>query len=131
IQRTGQSVENGWPIPVSMPHCGPTYRLELQNAQRTFTSMTESVLIPEKIHAVQEIGLTMGPLEYLFRPQMELNSQDEACLYLATLQNKRDQALAYVRMVESLNDSILKYVLDYSSTPLPNDILVKCLLGTR
>lgn len=132
MQQIGQTTENGWPLPSSVPYCGPTYRLESDRASRTtFTLATESILIPEKLESAQAMGIRMGTPAELFRPNIAaISTPADGYLYLKTLDNKRQIAILFVSQIVSLNNSIARYVTDFSTSTIPNDDFVKSLIGT-
>ncbi|MDO5566195.1 MAG: hypothetical protein Q4G59_06015 [Planctomycetia bacterium] len=131
MQKMGQTTDTGWPVPSSYPYCGPSYRLEIDKARRNnFTLATESVLIPEKLKTIQMIGMALGPIAELFRPNISsLRTTNDGYLYLKTLENKRDSAILFIQLVESLNTSIVHYVSDFTDMPISNDDFVQSLVG--
>ncbi|MDO5581302.1 MAG: hypothetical protein Q4G69_09205 [Planctomycetia bacterium] len=131
MEIAGRSMESGWPIPINFPYCGPSYRLEIGNARSdSFVLLSQLVLIPEKLQAIQSISAEMGRPETLFRPEIaSLNQVSDCWIYLKILENKRAAALSFVKMVDSLNRSIALYVSNYSDS-IPNDAFVKSLIGT-
>lgn len=131
MEKLGRTTENGWPIPISFPYCGPSYRLEIGNArQDSFVLLAQCVLIPEKLQAIQAMSKEMGRPETLFRPEIaSLNQVSDCWIYLKILENKRSAALSFVKMIDSLNRSIALYVSNYSDS-IPNDAFVKSLIGS-
>ncbi|MDD3586449.1 MAG: hypothetical protein PHQ75_04645, partial [Thermoguttaceae bacterium] len=101
MQKMGQTTDTGWPVPSSYPYCGPSYRLEIDKARRNnFSLATESVLIPEKLKTIQMIGMALGPVSELFRPNISsLQTPNDGYLYLKTLENNRDSAILFIRLV--------------------------------
>ncbi|MDO4585772.1 MAG: hypothetical protein Q4C95_00585 [Planctomycetia bacterium] len=132
MTKMNRATENGWPIPTTLPFAGPTYNLESdRNLRFNFILLTESVLIPEKMKAIEEFSIKMGPKENLLQPEINAFANNEdAIIYLKILDNKRSMALSFIQMIESLNISVARYVSNYSESFIPNDIFINSLIGS-
>lgn len=130
MRRSGRTPDVGWPIPSSTPCHGP-YNLESGSSPSVnFEILTQTVLIPEKIDAVWDTAVSLGPPESLFVPEIAPDGTvDGTYCYLDILENKRLAVMTFLDEIESLNGSIVRYVDAFSPTALPSETYVHCLTG--
>ncbi len=111
---TGRAAASGRPLPTTKPFCGPAYNLSAPPRANAAT-LRESVLIPEKLKAVREIGAKFGPPATLFSLETPSALDGAPLAALTTLEKKRESAILFIELVVSLNISIGEYVANFPS----------------
>ncbi len=128
-RRLRWNLNEGWPIPSTLPFAGPTYRLETPVATTNPTLALEGAAIPENLKAIRAIGAAFGPPATLCRFDVPPTSAADPLVALATLEKKRESILLFVELVVATNVSIADYVASYPAGFVASDRYVDALVG--
>ncbi|MBR4834467.1 MAG: hypothetical protein IKU86_09095, partial [Thermoguttaceae bacterium] len=127
-RRLRWNLNEGWPIPATLPFVGATYRLESPVATNP-TLALEGATIPENLKAIRAIGAAFGAPATLCRFDVPPTSAADPLVALATLEKKRESVLLFVELVVSTNVSIAEYVASYPAGFVSTDRYVDALVG--
>ncbi len=129
VRRLRWNLNEGWPIPATLPFVGATYRLETPSAATNPTLALEGATIPENLKALNAIGAAFGAPATLCRFDVPPTSAADPLVALATLEKKRESVLLFVELVVATNVSIAEYVANYPAGFVSVDRYVDALVG--
>ena len=127
-RRTRRSLEEGWPIPATLPFAGATYRLETPSTPNP-TLALEGAVIPENLKTIATIGAAFGPPATLCSFDVSPASAANPLVPLATLEKKRESLLLFIELVVASNVAIAEYVASYPAGFVSVDRFVDALVG--